>query len=347
MNGGTTISLSGLAARLDAKLRGDGALPVRGVNTIDDAGADEICFLTSKKYQKQLAQSKAAAVLTAQEAADCPIAQLVVPDVNKALIAALRLFAPELSMLEGVHPTAAVEEDAVLGADVSVGAGAYIGHSVRVGDGTVIGSNCSIGEGTRIGARCRIDSNVAVYHGCRIGSDCVIQSNSTIGAAGFGYVYLDGRHQFIPHNGGVILEDGVEIGANSCVDRAKFGNTVIGAGTKIDNLVQVAHNVVIGRGCLLAGQAGVGGSCRFGDGVVLAGMAGVSDNKTIGAGTMVGAGSIVCTDTEPGRKVWGMPAIDSNMQIKSLSVFKKLPQMAKELKELLRRVEKLESSKND
>jgi len=162
LNGGTTISLSELAARLDAKLRGDGALPVRGVNTIDDAGADEICFLTSKKHQKRLAQSKAAAVLTELEATDCPIAQLVVPDVNKALIAALRLFAPELSTLEGVHPTAAVEEDAVLGADVSVGAGAYIGHSVRVGDGTVIGSNCSIGEGTKIGNRCRIDSNVVI-----------------------------------------------------------------------------------------------------------------------------------------------------------------------------------------
>jgi UDP-3-O-[3-hydroxymyristoyl] glucosamine N-acyltransferase len=160
-------------------------------------------------------------------------------------------------------------------------------------------------------------------------------------------VYLDGRHQLIPHNGGVILEDGVEIGANSCVDRAKFGNTVIGAGTKIDNLVQVAHNVVLGRGCLLAGQSGMGGSCRFGDGVVLAGMAGVSDNKTIGAGAMVGAGSVVFTDVEPGHKVWGAPAIDANAQMRSLSVFKRLPEMAKELKELLKRVEKLESSKND
>lgn len=336
-----------LAQICGAQLVGDGALTITGVNTIQDAAAGEVCFLSSEKHASKLSASRAAAVLTHKPLENCRMAQLVVGNVNKSLIAVMTLFAPKLTSQKGIHPKAVIEPDAIVDPTASVGAGAYVGHKVTIGADTVIGVNTSIGENTTIGKNCRLDANVSVYHNCKIGNFCIIQSNSTIGSTGFGYSFIDGRHQLIPHNGGVILEDGVEIGANSCVDRAKFGDTIIGAGTKIDNLVQIAHNVITGKVCLLAGQAGIGGSSCLGDGVVLGGRAGVSDNVLVGSGTIAGAGSIIISDSQPGEKLWGLPAIDWKQQLKCAAVFPKLPEMVKELKDISKRVEKLEAADND
>jgi len=342
-----TIPLSQLAELLGARLLGDGARPVRGVQTIADAAADEVCFLTEAKYADRLAASKAAAVMTAGELADCSMPQLVVGNVNKALIAALRFFEPPLKPYVGIDPTASVDPTAVIDPTAAIAPRAVIAAGVTIGAHTVIGPGCSIGQDTTIGAHCRLDANVVVYHRCKIGNYCVILSNSTIGATGFGYVFLDGRHQLIPHNGGVILEDGVEIGANTCIDRAKFGNTVIGAGTKIDNLVQVAHNVRIGRACLLAGQVGLAGSATLGDGVVLAGKVGVVDHIAVGSGAIAGAQAIISNDVAPGQKVLGFPARELRDEMKSISVYQKLPELAKEVKTLAKKVEQLEAAKND
>lgn len=339
--------LEQVAQECDAQLSGDGAKIVTGVNTIQDAGPDEICFLASEKHAPKLIASKAAAVLTAKQMDGCSMPQLVVGNVNKALIAAMTLFAPKLTPQKGIHPKAVIEPDAAIDPTASIGAGTYIGHFVVIGANTVIGANCSIGENTTIGANCRFDANVAVYHNCKIGNCCIILSNSTIGSTGFGYAFIDGRHQLIPHNGGVIIEDGVEIGACTCVDRAKFGNTIIGAGTKIDNFVQIAHNAVTGKACLLAGGSGIAGSGRIGNGVILAGRAGVSDNVTVGDGAIIGGQSGVLDDVEPGQKVWGLPAIDWQNQLKSVKLFKRLPELAKEIKEISKRVEKIETAKND
>jgi UDP-3-O-[3-hydroxymyristoyl] glucosamine N-acyltransferase len=339
--------LEQLARECNAHLSGDGAKVVTGVNTIQDAGADEICFLSSEKHASKLAASKAAAVLTARRMDDCRMAQLVVGNVDKALIAIMTLFAPKLTPQKGIHPKAIIEPDAVIDPTASIGAGAYIGHGVTIGANTAIGPNCSIGENTTIGANSRLDANVSVYHNCKIGNYCIIQSNSTIGSTGFGYSFIDGRHQLIPHNGGVIIEDGVEIGANTCIDRAKFGNTIIGAGTKIDNLSQIAHNVVMGKACLMAGQAGIGGSACLGDGVVLGGRAGVSDNVSVASGTIAGVSAIIVSDTQPGQKLWGTPAIDWRQQMRCTALFTKLPDLAKEVKTLSKRVEKIEAAKND
>lgn len=336
-----------LAERLGGRLCGDGGRTVCGVNTLQDASPQEITFLTEEKHRPLLADCQAAAVLVEREMENCRPAQIVVGNVQKALIEALKLFAPPVTVWKGVHPTAVVEPDAVLEEGVGIGPNVYIGHQVRIGAFTVIGPNCSIGERTQIGSRCRLDSNVVVYHDCRIGNFCILQSHCTIGATGFGYAFVDGRHQLIPHNGGVILEDGVEIGANSCVDRAKFGQTVVGAGTKIDNLVQVGHNVRIGRMCLLAGQVGLAGSAVLEDGVVLAGQVGVADHITIGSGAMAGAAATVVENVEPGQQVWGTPAQDISAEKRSVVWYRRLPKLAEDVRELKKKVQQIENAKNN
>ena len=339
--------LSEIAKNLQAQLVGNGQQDITGVNTIADASSNELCFMTSAKYVKTLGQSDAAGVLVNKPVDGCGMTQLVVANVDAALIAALALFAPKLTVTEGVHPTAVIEPTAELDKTVAVGAGAYIGHGVKIGPNSIIGPNCSIGENTVIGSQCRLDSNVVVYHNCCIGNDCIIQSNSTIGATGFGYSFIDGHHRLIPHNGGVILEDGVEIGSNSCVDRAKFGNTLIGAGTKVDNLVQIAHNVRTGKCCLMAGHVGISGSTKVGNGVVFAGASGSSDHVEIGDGAVLGAQAVAAGKVEPGQTVLGLPARDMRKELKSMSVYRNLPELAKEVKQLGKKVEQLETAKND
>jgi UDP-3-O-[3-hydroxymyristoyl] glucosamine N-acyltransferase len=229
---------------------------------------------------------------------------------------------------------------------VSIGPNAVIDDRVEIGKNTCIGSGCKIGENSKIGKNCRLDSNVVVYHNCCLGNNVIIQSNSTIGSTGFGYSFIEGSHKLIPHNGGVVIEDFVEIGANCCIDRAKFGNTVIGAGTKIDNLVQIAHNVVIGKGCLIAGLVGIAGSCKLGDGVVLAGQVGLADNIEIGDGTMIGAQSGVPYDVAAGQQLLGRPAVERKEALRIIGLTGRLPKMAERLKQLERKVEKLKKNED-
>lgn len=339
--------LSELADRLKANLTAGGEQTVTGVNTIQDAQDSQICFMTSAKYAKALSGSRAAAVIVDKPLDDCPIPQMVVSNVNKALIAALELFAPKLTGFSGIHPTAVIEPTADVDKTAAIGPGAYISHGVKIGAYTVIGPGCSIGENTVIGMRCRLDSNVVVYHNCQIGNFCIIQANSTIGSTGFGYSFIEGQHRLIPHNGGVILEDGVEIGANSCVDRAKFGNTVIGAGTKIDNLVQIGHNVHIGKLCLFAGQSGVAGSVTIGNGVIFAGQAGIIDNKTVGDGAIICVKSAATENVPAGQAMLGMPPQERRRELKCTAIYQRLPELVQEIKQLTKKVEKLEKAKDD
>jgi UDP-3-O-[3-hydroxymyristoyl] glucosamine N-acyltransferase len=192
-----------------------------------------------------------------------------------------------------------------------------------------------------------LDSNIVIYHNCRLGNNVIIQANTTIGSIGFGYSFIDGKHKLIPHNGAVVIEDFVEIGANCCVDRAKFGNTIIGAGTKIDNLVQIAHNVVIGKCCIIAGQAGISGSCKLGDGVVMGGQSGVADNIEIGDGTMVGGKSGVISNVAAGQQLLGMPAIDRKESLRVTAFARRLPKLVEQIKQLINRVERLEAAKDN
>ena len=339
-----------LAQRLDARLiggPGDGDREVGAVMPADVAGAGDVTFVTEVKYEAAALKSGAAAAIVGRPIEGLAKPQLLVQDVNVALIQALTQFAPKQKPpVQGVDPSARLGEKVRLGQGVSIGPHAVIDDGVQIGPNTVIAAGCRIGENSEIGANCRLDGNVVIYHGCRLGNHVIIQANTTVGSVGFGYVFLKGAHALIPHNGGVVIEDFVEIGANCCVDRAKFGNTIIGMGTKIDNLVQIAHNVVIGKCCLIAAQAGVAGSCRLGDGVVLAGQVGLADNIEIGAGTIVGAQAGVMSSVAPGQKLAWSPALDVREAARTVAHVLRLPKLSQQVKQLTARVEKLEAPKD-
>ena len=342
------IIVSELAERIGAELIGSGELEVEAVGTVDSAGAHEVTFISDSKYALSLKDSAAGAVIVGKRIEGLSKPQLVVKNVNASLIEVQKIFAPKLKRpAKGIDPKACVAKDAIVAESASVAACAVIESGAEIGANTIIGSGCKVGENTKIGENCRLDSNVVVYHNCRIGNNIIIQSNTTIGSVGFGYSFIDGAHRLIPHNGVVVIEDFVEIGSNTCIDRAKFGETRIGAGTKIDNLVQVAHNVVIGRLCLLAGHTGLAGSCKLGDGVVCGGYGGVSDGVKIGDGAIVGPLSAVTTDTEAGKRVLGIPATDAMEALKVVSLSRRLPELFKQVKQLVKRTEKLEASKDD
>ena len=340
-------SIEQICTRIGAELVGDSSASITGINTIANAGPSELCFLSAEKMASKVADSKAAAVLVNKQLYSATMPQLVVANVDAALIEVLNMFAPKLTAPAGIHPTVIIEDSAVVADGVCIGPHTYISHGVQIDSGCVIGANCSIGENSKIGAGTQLDSGVVVYHNCIIGRGCTILAGTIIGATGFGYVFLEGQHKLTPHNGGVIIEDGVDIGANACVDRAKFGNTIIGAGTKIDNLVQVGHGVKVGRCCLLCGHVGIGGSTVLGDGVVFGGQAGIADNLNIGAGAMVAAHSGLMNDLEPGDKVVGAPARYVKTFFKEYTALTKLPKALKELKAIAAKVDKLEASEND
>ncbi|MHC4125156.1 MAG: UDP-3-O-(3-hydroxymyristoyl)glucosamine N-acyltransferase [Planctomycetota bacterium] len=343
------LTVEQLAKRLNARLLGDGTAPVHAVNTVTLAEADEVTFISSPKLLSDLPKSKATAVIIGREikCENFAGSKLIVGNVNAALIEALTVFAPKLKApCPGIDPTAKIADNAKIADSAAVAAYTVIAENVRIGENTIIGTGCKIGENSNIGNNCRFDSNVVVYHNCRIGNNVIIQANSVIGSTGFGYYFIDGAHRLIPHNGGVIIEDFVEIGANTCIDRAKFGNTGIGAGTKIDNLVQIAHNVQIGRCCIVAGQTGISGSTKIGDGVIFGGRAGAVDNIEIGAGTMIGATSTQFQTAPPGSQLFGTPAQEKNDALRVLALTKRLPKFAEQLKQLSQRIKKLEASEN-
>lgn len=342
------LTIAQLAERIGAELLGDGSGELKAVGGIDAAGESDVTFITKKKHIPRLRKSRAGAVIAADRIEDLAKPQLIVKNIDAALIEALSVFAPKLkAVVKGIDPTAKIGRNVQIAQSASVGAATVIDDGVEIGENSIIAGGCKIGENSKIGKNCRLDSNVVIYHSCTIGNNVIIQANSTIGSVGFGYSFVDGGHKLIPHNGGVVIEDFVEIGANCCVDRAKFGNTRIGAGTKIDNLVQIAHNVIIGKCCLIVSQVGISGSCKIGDGVVLAGQVGLVDNIEIGDGVMVGAQSGVTHNVEAGKQMFGSPAMERTEGLRVIGSMRRLPKMAESLKELYKRIERLESAKDD
>jgi UDP-3-O-[3-hydroxymyristoyl] glucosamine N-acyltransferase len=344
------LTVRELAECLGARLIGeaaDGEREVSAVMPAELAGVGDVTFVTDARHEAAAGRSSASAVLVGRRIDGLTKPQLLVEDVNAALIQALDRFAPKHEgPPEGVDASARLGARVQLGRGVSIGPQVVVGDDVAIGDHTVLDSGCKIGPHCAIGADCRLDGNVVLYHDCRLGNHVVIQANTTIGSVGFGYAFIKGMHTLVPHHGGVVIEDFVEIGANCCVDRAKFGNTIIGAGTKIDNLVQIAHNVVIGKCCLVAAQVGIAGSCRLGDGVVLAGQVGLADNIEIGAGTQVGAQAGVMSSVAPGQKVAWSPALDVKEAARVVAHVLRLPKLSQQVKRLTARVKELEAAKD-
>ena len=327
-----TLTLRAVQERIGGQLSGDAETLITGVNALEAAQPGELTFADKVKYLPQLRQSRASACIvpTSFPHVDGP-ALLRVQHPRLAFIKALYFFQTEAPVSRGVHRQAVVAPDAELGEDVTIGECAVVRSRARIGSRSVIESGVHIGEDVVIGEQCYIGPNVVITYGCRIGSRVRIHGGTVIGADGFGYVWTEGRHLKIPQLGNVVIEDDVELGANVCVDRATFGSTIIKRGTKIDNLVQIAHNDVIGEHVVMAGQCGLAGSVRLGDRVMLAGQVGAADHVTIGDDARVGAKSLVIKDAPAGQTYWGSPARPIQKTKRELASLAFLPELLKRL----------------
>jgi UDP-3-O-[3-hydroxymyristoyl] glucosamine N-acyltransferase len=331
------VILRDLAERLECRLEGDGGIEIVRVAGIQDAIAGDLTFLANRKYERALSRTAASAVILREDAPPAPCAMLRTRDPYLAFARAVGLFAPPSHPAPGVHPMTAVAAGARLGEQVSIGAFVSIGAGASVGARTVIFPNVTIGDGSAIGSDCVIHANVSIRERVTIGDRVTLQNGVVIGGDGYGFVRRgDGTHEKIPQVATVVIEDDVELGANTTVDRPAVGETRIGAGTKIDNLVQVAHGVTIGRNVLMAAQVGIAGSTHVEDDVIFGGQVGVGGHLTIGRGAVAVGQSGVTNSLDPGAMVSGYPAIDSREWRKASVIFRRLP-------ELKRRIEDLEA----
>lgn len=337
-----TITLAEIAKLTGGRLSGDGDRVIHRVRPLEEAQDSDLSFVADKKALARLGGCAAGALIVRNgleapgrdvvyhanpRAAMSQVAVALHPDVAPPPGAHPAAFVdPSATLGEGasVGPHAAIEAHAVLGANVRVGAGAYVGHGVVVGDGTVI------------------HPRAVLYARVTVGKGCLIHSGAVIGADGFGFVTVEGRHEKVPQVGGVEIGDDVEVGANSCIDAGTFGPTRIGDNTKIDDLVMVGHNNQIGRSVLLCGQVGLAGSNVIEDQVVLTGQTGVSGHLRVGKGAIAAAKCAIMRDVEPGEKVAGVPHMPLDVWRRSWKASQRLPEMRREMKSLLRRVDELE-----
>jgi UDP-3-O-[3-hydroxymyristoyl] glucosamine N-acyltransferase len=298
-----------------------------------------VTFLANPKYEKLLAATTASAVILREDAARAPCAMHPARAPDLAVARAVGLFAPAWRPAAGVHALAAVAADARLGANVSVGAFVAVGEGASIGDGTVIFPNVTIGPGTHVGRDCVIHSNVAIRERVTLGDRVILQNGVVVGSDGYGFVRRgDGTHEKIPQAATVVIEDDVELGANTTVDRPAVGETRIRAGSKIDNLVQIAHGVSVGRNVLMAAQVGIAGSTHVEDDVIFGGQVGVGGHLTIGRGAVAVGQSGVTNSLDPGAMVAGYPAIDSREWRRASVLFKRLPELKRRIEELEARV---------
>ncbi|OXU16193.1 UDP-3-O-(3-hydroxymyristoyl)glucosamine N-acyltransferase [Sedimentisphaera salicampi] len=327
-----------IAEALDAQFSGSPDKEFTGITSIDLADENKLTFADGK-HLKRLAGSSAGGVIVPEMRKDIPDKlQFAVKDVNEALIKVLEMFALEPAFEPKIEPTAAVDENAKISSKAYIGDFVLVRGDVKIADGAVVKAGVKIQGPCEIGENTVIDSNCVLYPRTRIGRNCLIHAGTVIGATGYGYRPVNQMPKLIPHNGGVVIEDFVDIGANSCVDRAKFGDTVIGAGTKIDNLCQIAHNVKVGKCCLIAGQSGIGGSTVTGDGCILAGNSGAIDNIELGDKVTICATSTALKNLESGRVIAGPNGIDRAKYLKSQVLVGKLPEIVQRLKALEKRL---------
>jgi len=337
------VKLRELAARLECVLDGDGDIEILRVTGIHDAGPGDVTFLANPKYEKALAGTRASAVILHTNGPSAPCAMLRSAEPYLAFARAVGIFAPEDRPVPGVHALTAIASDARLGEDVAIGPFVVVGAGASIGDRTRIYPNVTIGPGVRIGDDCVIHANVSIRERVSIGHRVVLQDGVVLGGDGYGFVRRrDGTHEKIPQVAAVVIEDDVEIGANTTVDRPAVGETRIKAGAKIDNLVQIAHGVTIGRNALMAAQVGISGSTTIGDDVIFGGQVGVGGHLTIGKGAIAVGQSGVTNSLEPGERVAGYPAIDNRTWRRASVLFKHLPELKKRIDALEAELETLQ-----
>jgi len=336
----------GMAGRTSAGAEADvREVIVRGIAAIADAGPEQVTWVKGHRHARAIAMSKAGVVIVPEGFGAMTIPAIVVKDVEFAIVRVLAYFEPARERpMPGVHPSAVVADDASIDPTAAIGAHARIGQGVRIGERTAVHGGAHLAAGASVGRDCVIGENVYVGDRCRIGNRVVIKPGAVIGSNGFGFHFRDGRHVRIPQIGIVVLEDDVEIGANACVDRAKVATTLIGRGSKIDNLVQVAHNCTLGPLCIVAAQTGMSGSTRVGTGVVFAGQAASTHDVTIASGVRLGGRAVATKDIlEPGDYL-GYPAQPENEYKRQTVAQRRLPELLETIKDLTRRVADLEAA---
>ena len=339
-----SFRVADLASRLGAEVVGDGDREISGVHSLELAGEDHLSFLHNPKYVEQARISEAGTILVADAALLPGRDLLVCPEPYLALARALELFYPSERPDPGVHPSAVVANDAEIGAGASVGPLAVVGDGSRIGERSVVGPGCVLGRGVEVGTDCRLHPKVVIEDRCRVGDRCILHSGVIIGADGFGFATVDGVHHKVPQIGVVVLEDDVELGANACVDRAALGETRVGRGTKVDNLVQIAHNVHVGEHCLLVAQVGIYGSTRIGLHAVFAGQSGCSGHLTIGDGVVLAARAVAIKDLPDGAFVSGYPARPHREWLRANANLQRLDELRRRVKELESRLADTEES---
>ena len=333
-----SLTAQAVADLVGGRLLGDGAVRIEAVRALDRAGPEALSFAISSRYASDLGSSRAGAVLVPEElaaAASGPQTRIVVRDPYGALVRVLRTLFPDHSPEPGVDPTARIGAGTALGADVSIGPYVVLGRNVRIGARTSLAHGVFLGDGVVIGEDAVLGPGVVCYSGSRLGSRVVLKAGAVIGGDGFGYLSDSKGHSRIPHVGGCILEDEVEVGSHTCIDRGSIDDTLVGRGTKLDNLVQVGHNVRIGERCLIMAGVGIAGSTRIGNEAILAGHVGVTDHLVIGDRARIAAKSAIFGDVPPGASFSGHPARPHRQFLRAQAAMYRLAPIVDELESLV------------
>ena len=334
------MKLKDIAERLDCRLAGDGDIEITAVAGLEEAGPGELTFLSNPRYARLLRETKASAVIIAGEVEDLPISFLISDNPYLDFARALELFYQPPQPKTGIHPSAAIAASASIGRNASIGPYAVIGERAVIGNNAVIHSHVAIYEGVRIGDDFLAHSHVTVREFCEIGDRVIVQNGAVIGSDGYGFAQQkDGAHYKIVQSGKVVIEDDVEIQANSCIDRAAVGETRIQRGSKIDNLVQIGHAVKVGENAILCAQVGISGSTTIGNNCVFAGQVGLVNHLNIGDNVLITAQSGVPSDVASGQKLSGYPAMDNRRWLRCAAVFNRLPELEKKIRELAKKLE--------
>jgi UDP-3-O-[3-hydroxymyristoyl] glucosamine N-acyltransferase len=338
------MRLRDLAETLSCQLVGEGELEIRGVAGIREAKEGDLTFLADARHLKYLQETQASAIILSPK--DPPSAKPTLRTDNPylAFAKALQLLHPQVLPAPGIHPTALLEEGVQLGEGVSIGAFTYIGKEAEIGDHSILFPQVFVGQGSRVGKGCLLYPQVTVREGVWIGDRVIIHSGAILGSDGFGYAKdREGRYHKIPQIGGVLVEDDAEIGANVTIDRATLGQTRIGRGTKIDNLVQIAHNVQIGHDAIIISQVGIAGSTKIGNRVTWAGQVGIISHIEVGDDSIVGSQAGVTENLKPASIVLGSPAIPHNLFLRMAVSLPKVPELIKTIRALEKRIQELEA----
>ena len=323
-----------IAERVDGEVVGDGSIMLVGFAQADAATPGDLTFAENKQFFDLAEKSQATAILAPDKFISETKTIIRVKNARIAFARVLPLFFPEKQYPPGIHPSAVIAKSAQVADTATIGPNCIIGESTAIGEQTVLEANCIIGDHSTLGQAVRLFANVSVYSQCKLGDRVRVHAGSVIGSDGYGYIFDKDHHRKIPQVGGVVIEKDVEIGANCTIDRGALGDTMIGEGTKIDNLVQIGHNVVIGKHCIIVAQNGIGGSTQIGEYSTLGGQVGVIGHITIGPKAMIAARSTVLNSLEGGKQYMGFPAISNFQAKRQIIAAQQLPELIKRVREL-------------